>query len=178
MNRAPTGGGTTMEQANLVHPSAFCWNPHCTDYGKVDHGNISRFGRTQAGTQRYQCRTCSGTFWRGITIESDSRLRVGRAMAKTEEEVAAALMAQLKSRGHPDTPPPMATDGKGGYRDALVETWGQVPEYGGQGRPPTRKQAQPDWHYLQVIKHRCGYRLTGVTIKVVYGIAEEVCAMV
>jgi hypothetical protein len=51
-----------MEQANLVHPSAFCWNPHCTDYGKVDHGNIRRFGRTQAGTQRYQCRTCSGTF--------------------------------------------------------------------------------------------------------------------
>ncbi len=105
-------------------------------------------------------------------------MRVGRAIAKTEEEVAAALMAQLKSRGHPDTPPPMATDGKGGYRDALVETWGQVPEYGGQGRPPTRKQAQPDWHYLQVIKHRSGYRLTGVTIKVVYGTPEEVCAKV
>ncbi len=87
-------------------------------------------------------------------------------------------MAQLKARGHPDTPPPMATDGKGGYRDALLETWGQVPEYCGRGRPPERKQPQPEWHYLQVIKHRCGYRLTGVTIKVVYGIAEEVCAMV
>src|SRR6266545_1137241 len=62
MNGAPTWGGITMEQANLVHPSAFCWNPHCTDYGKVDHGNIRRFGRTQAGTQRYQCRTCGGTF--------------------------------------------------------------------------------------------------------------------
>jgi transposase-like protein len=51
-----------MEQATLVHPSAFCWNPHCTDYGKVGQGNVRRFGRTQAGTQRYQCRTCSGTF--------------------------------------------------------------------------------------------------------------------
>lgn len=87
-------------------------------------------------------------------------------------------MAQLKSRGHPDCPPPMATDGKGGYREALVETWGQVPEYSGQGRPPTHKQPQGDWHYLQVIKHRCGYRLTGVTIKVVYGTPEDVCALV
>ncbi len=119
-----------------------------------------------------------GTFWRGITIESNSRLRVGRAIAKTEEEVAEALMAQLKARGHPDTPPPMATDGKGGYRDALVATWGQVPEYAGHGRPPTRKQAQPDWHYLQVIKHCSGYRLTGVTIKVIYGTPDEVCAQV
>ena len=72
----------------------------------------------------------------------------------------------------------MATDGKGGYREAMLETWGQVPEYRGQGRPPTRKQAQPDWHYLQVIKRRSGYRLTGVTIKVVYGTLDEVAAVV
>jgi transposase-like protein len=51
-----------MERAILVHPSAFCWNPRCRDYGRVDLGNIRRFGRTQAGTQRYQCRTCTGTF--------------------------------------------------------------------------------------------------------------------
>jgi DNA-binding CsgD family transcriptional regulator len=36
-----------------------------------------------------------------------------RAIAKTEEEVADTLIAQLKARGHPDAPPPMATDGKG-----------------------------------------------------------------
>jgi hypothetical protein len=87
-------------------------------------------------------------------------------------------MAQLKTRGHPDRPAPMATDGKGGYRQALVETWGQLPDYGGPGRPPSRKHAQPEWHYLQVIKHRSGYRLTGVTIKVVYGTPDEVTALV
>jgi len=37
-------------------------------------------------------------------------------------------MAQLKDRGHPDAPPAMATDGKGEYREALLATWGQVPE--------------------------------------------------
>ncbi len=87
-------------------------------------------------------------------------------------------MGQLKTRGHPDAPPPMATDGKGGYREALVATWGQVPDYCGQGRPPRCKQPQPDWQYVQVIKHRSGYRLTGVTIKVVYGTPDEVAAVV
>ena len=73
----------------------------------------------------------------------DTRLRAGQAVAKGEDEVALALMAQLKARGHPNVPPAMATDGKGSYREAMVETWGQVPEYSGQGRPPMRKQAQP-----------------------------------
>ncbi len=103
----------------------------------------------------------------------DTRLRVGRAIGKDEHVVATALMGQLKSRGHPDKPPAIATDGKGSYREAMVETWGEVPDYAGRGRPPTKKQSRPDWHYVQVIKHRSGYRLTGITIKVIYGDPEE-----
>lgn len=104
----------------------------------------------------------------------DTRLRVGRAIGKTEEEVAHELMAQLKERGHPEQPPAMATDGKGDYRTALVETWGEVPPYQGRGRPPTQKQPQPDWQYVQVIKERSGSRLTAVHITVVYGDPHEV----
>jgi hypothetical protein len=111
---------------------------------------------------------CCGTFWRGITLDTDTRLRVGRAVAKTEEQVAHELMAQLKDRGHPDAPPAMATEGKGDYREALVETWGQVPEYGGVGRPPTVKRPEKEWQYLQIIKARSGSRLIGVTIKVIF----------
>lgn len=88
-----------------------------------------------------------------------------------------ALMAQLKARCHSDALPAIATDGKGSYREAMVETWGQVPEYSGRGRPPTHKQAQPDWHYLQVIKRRSGNSVRGVTVKVVYGDPEEVRAL-
>jgi hypothetical protein len=115
-----------------------------------------------------------GTFWRGITLDTDTRLRVGRAIGKTEEEVAHDLMAQLKARGHPDAPPAMATDGKGDYREALLETWGQGVEYGGVGRPPTVKRPQKEWQYLQVIKTRSGSRLIGVTIKVIYGDPDSV----
>jgi hypothetical protein len=99
---------------------------------------------------------------------------VGRAIGKTEEQVAHDLMAQLKERGHADAPPAMATDGKGDYREALVETWGRVPDYGGVGRPPTLKRPQPEWQYLQVVKTRSGSRLIGVTIKVIYGDPETV----
>jgi hypothetical protein len=118
-----------------------------------------------------------GTFWRGITLDMDSRLRVGRAIGKTEEDVAHDLMAQLQDRGHPDHPPAMATDGKGDYRRALVDSWGQVPAYGGRGRPASCKQPQPEWQYVQVVKERSGNRVTGVPIKVVYGEPTEVLAL-
>jgi hypothetical protein len=49
--------------------------------------------------------------WCGITLDRDTRLRVGRAIGKDESEVAWELMAQLKARGHPDAPPAIATDG-------------------------------------------------------------------
>jgi hypothetical protein len=106
----------------------------------------------------------------------DTRLRVGRAIGKTEEHLAHDSMAQLKDRGHPETPPTMATDGKGDYRTALVDTWGQVPPYQGRGRPPSCKQPHPDWQYVQVVKEREGNRVTSVHIKVVYGEPSEVLA--
>lgn len=107
----------------------------------------------------------------------ESRLRIGRALAKTEEEVAVQLMSQLKARGHPEKPPALATDGKGSYREAMLSTWGQVPEYGGRGRPPTHKQPGPDWQYLQVVKERSGGRLMAVHTQVVYGDPQEVRAL-
>jgi transposase-like protein len=51
-----------MDQTQLVLPRSFCWNENCPDYGKIDHGNIRKFGRTAKGTQRYQCKTCEKTF--------------------------------------------------------------------------------------------------------------------
>jgi hypothetical protein len=96
-------------------------------------------------------------------------LRVGRAIAKTEAEVAQALMQQLKDRGHAEAPPPMATDGQGAYREALVATWGAVPLYLGTGRPPIEKQPQPGWHYLQVVKHRERGRVVQIEVEVIYG---------
>ena len=100
-----------MEQTTLGHPSAFCWNPRCPDYGKLKLGNIRRFGRTQAGTQRYQCRTCNGTFvetigtvfygrhhcqeiiieWLALLAERNSLAAIHRVKGVKEETVVAWL---------------------------------------------------------------------------------------
>jgi hypothetical protein len=36
------------------------------------------------------------------------------------------------------------------------------------------RPSRPDWNYVQVIKHRSGCRLTGITIKVIYGDPKKV----
>jgi hypothetical protein len=60
----------------------------------------------------------------------------------------------------------------------MIEVYGQIPEYSGQGRPPTRKQPQPGWQYLQFIKHRDAHgRLTETELRVIFGNPEEVLAL-
>jgi hypothetical protein len=56
----------------------------------------------------------------------------------------------------------------------MVEVYGQVPEYSGHGRPPTRKRPQAGWQYLQVIKRRQHGRVVGTRLRVVYGDPKEV----
>jgi len=44
----------------------FCPNESCRDFKKLQKGqkkpNIRKFGKTKAGRQRYQCKTCKETF--------------------------------------------------------------------------------------------------------------------
>ena len=72
-------------------------------------------------------------------------------------------------------PPAIATDEKGAYREAILKTWGKVPEYSGQVRcPPKLPKPGKDWKHLQVIKERNGSKLVGVTTKYIYGDPREV----
>ena len=48
--------------AGLALAGSFCWNRDCPYYAKPDSGTIRKFGTTQKGTQRYQCRACRKTF--------------------------------------------------------------------------------------------------------------------
>jgi hypothetical protein len=107
-------------------------------------------------------------------IDMDTRLRVARGIAKTETEASQEVFETLKRRGHPDAPPPTVSDGWGGIDNAMVEVYGVVPEYQGIGRPPTRKQPQPGWQYLQVVKQRQNGRVVGTELRVVFGDEEEV----
>jgi hypothetical protein len=108
-------------------------------------------------------------------IDMDSRLRTARGIAKNETEASKEVFQTLQQRGHPETPPPFMSDGWGGIDNALVEVYGKVPEYSGVGRPPTQKQPQAGWQYLQYIKHRDEHgRLLNTELHVVFGEQQSV----
>lgn len=107
-------------------------------------------------------------------IDMDSRLRVARGIAKNETLASIEVFKTLKRRGHPDAPPATISDGWGGIDDAMVEVYGKVPEYSGRGRPPSRKQPQPGWKYLQMVKQRENGRVIGTKLRVIFGKKDEV----
>lgn len=108
-------------------------------------------------------------------IDMDSRLRAARGFGKTETQASIEVFKTLKQRGHPDCPPPTISDGWGGIDDAMVEVYGQIPQYRGQGRPPTHKKPQAGWQYVQMVKQRDEQgRFLGTDIRVIYGNQKEV----
>ena len=51
--------------SELAQAGDFCPNEVCPDYGKLEserQGKIIKFGKTKAGRQRYECKTCGKTF--------------------------------------------------------------------------------------------------------------------
>jgi len=118
----------------------------------------------------------SGQFWRSTLLDMDSRLQAARGIAKNETLTSVEVFKTLKRRGHPVGPPPTISDGRGGIDDAMIEVYGQVPEYSGRGRSPTRRKPGSDWLYLQMVKQRNEHgRLQGIKIKVIYGKKELAC---
>ena len=107
-------------------------------------------------------------------IDTDSRLRVARGIDKTETLASIQVFETLKERGHPDKPPPTISDGWGGIDEAMITVYGKVPHYKGVGRPPTKKQPQSGWQYVQMVKQRSNGRVVGTKLRVIYGDHEEV----
>lgn len=102
-------------------------------------------------------------------IETETRLRVGRGLGKTETAASAQALSLLKERSCCDRPPALVSDGWGGHREALLAVYGKVPAYKGRGRPPTKKGPQPNWQYMQVVKQRENGRVVGTQTRVIYG---------
>ena len=116
----------------------------------------------------------TGEFMRSTMLDMDSRLRVATAVEQNETLASQRVFEILKSRGHPDAPPPTLTDGWGGIDNAMVNVYGQVPEYSGHGRPPTMKQPGDGWLYLQMVKQYDNRgHFTGTKLKAVYGELNE-----
>jgi hypothetical protein len=107
---------------------------------------------------------------RSTMLDIDSRLRVATAVEQNETLASQSVFEILKRRGHPEAPPPTITDGWGGIDDAMVNVYGQVPEYGARGRPPTLKRPGDGWLYLQMVKQHDEHgHFTGTKLKAIHG---------
>ena len=107
-------------------------------------------------------------------LDTDSRLRAAHGIGKDETEASLRVFQTLQQRGHPDSPPPLITDGWGGIDDAILAVYGLVPEYAGRGRPPTCPKPGQDWRYLQMVKQRDEHgRLLDVKLKAIWGNKAE-----
>ena len=107
-------------------------------------------------------------------MDTDSRLRVARGIAGSEKEASIQVFQTLKHRGHPEVPPLTVSDGCDGIAEAMIEVYGEVPEYTGRGRPPTLKKPGADWEYIQAIKERDEHgKVRGVKILCVFGNRAE-----
>lgn len=106
-----TKAGTKTKNVQLTTSDSFCWNPECGDYGRVEAGNLRKFGLTRKGRQRWQCKTCGrvvaetkGTVFHGkqhdeetileclaLLAERNSLAAIHRVKGIKEETVSAWL---------------------------------------------------------------------------------------
>jgi len=78
--------------SNLAQVGDFCPNSACSDYGKLQdeqQQNIIRFGKTEAGRQRYQCKSCKRTF-----VETKGTIFYRRRTPEDEIIETLALIAE------------------------------------------------------------------------------------
>jgi transposase-like protein len=78
--------------SKLAQVGDFCPNTDCADNGNPqseDQTNIIKFGKTKAGRQRFQCKTCGDTF-----VETKGTLFYRRRTPESEILDALALIAE------------------------------------------------------------------------------------
>ena len=81
-----------MKTDRLAIAGSFCWNRDCPGYGKVDHGNIVRYGRTAKGTQRLKCKICGIVF-----VENKGTIFYGLHRSPKEILECLAMLAERNS---------------------------------------------------------------------------------
>jgi transposase-like protein len=81
-----------MKANRLALAGSFCWNRDCPDYGLMDHGNIVKYGRTDKGTQRLNCKTCGV-----VCVENKGTVFYGKHHSPKDILECLAMIAERNS---------------------------------------------------------------------------------
>ena len=101
----------------FAKPGDFCPNEQCADYGKLqkdqESTNITKFGKTKAGCQRYQCTSCGKTFTETKGTIFYRRRTARAAIIDTLAQVAEGDRISSLSRSK-------------GYKEDTIQDWIQA----------------------------------------------------
>jgi transposase-like protein len=73
----------------LAQAGSYCPNKGCSAYGKIEAGNIVKYGKSPQGRQRYQCRMCKKVF-----NERVGTLFYGKRTAEKDIVESLAMLAE------------------------------------------------------------------------------------
>lgn len=76
-------------RAQLAEVSQFCPNDKCAFYQDLENANITRYGKTAQGTQRYRCKHCGKTF-----VETTGTIFYGKQTPREEIVETLAMLAE------------------------------------------------------------------------------------
>ena len=108
-----------------------------------------------------------GEYWYCTLIENRTRLRLGRGVGRTESDAAQRIWRYWRWTQGMKQPPPLASDGWGGHKDALLEVFGK--------HTARRRLSGKNWHYLQVVKvHNDYQRVVGLKPRLIWGKALQI----
>lgn len=78
-----------MKKGVLAQAGSYCPNKDCSEYGKIEAGNIVKYGKSPQGRQRDQCRVCKKVF-----NEREGTLFYGKRTAVKDIVESLAMVAE------------------------------------------------------------------------------------
>lgn len=81
-----------MEKQKFTNSRNLCWNQACPEYGRINPNNIRKYGHTNKGTPRVQCKTCKKVF-----VETIGTIFYGLQHSEKDVLECFALLAERNS---------------------------------------------------------------------------------
>src|SRR5215204_4637687 len=98
-----TKPGKIVRSDDLAPPSPFCWNKKWAYSGRVEAGNLRKFGFTRKGRQRWQCSACKkvvaetkGTVFHGKQYDEPTIIECFAMLAERNSHAAIHRIKGIK----------------------------------------------------------------------------------